>query len=31
MEQLAAERNLDLAALDQAGVAALWLEAAARV
>ena len=28
MEQLATERNLDLAALDQAGVAALWLEAA---
>jgi tetrapyrrole methylase family protein/MazG family protein len=28
MERLATERNLDLAALDQAGVAALWLEAA---
>ena len=29
MEHLAAARDLDLAALDQAGVAALWLEAAA--
>ncbi|MEX1007323.1 MAG: nucleoside triphosphate pyrophosphohydrolase [Acidimicrobiia bacterium] len=29
MERLAVDRNLDLAALDEAGVAALWLEAAA--
>ena len=29
MEQLAQSRDLDLAALDPAGVAALWLEAAA--
>ena len=29
MEQLAVARDLDLAALDQAGVAALWLEAGA--
>ena len=29
MERLAIERDLDLAAVDQAGVAALWLEAAA--
>ena len=29
MERLAIDRDLDLAALDQAGVAALWLEAAA--
>jgi tetrapyrrole methylase family protein/MazG family protein len=30
MEQLALSRDLDLAALDQAGVAALWLEATPR-
>jgi tetrapyrrole methylase family protein/MazG family protein len=29
MEHLALERDLDLAALDPGGVAALWLEAAA--
>ena len=30
MERLARERDLDLAVLDQAGVAALWLEAGSR-
>jgi tetrapyrrole methylase family protein/MazG family protein len=30
MERLATERGLDLAALDEAGVAALWLEAGSR-
>ena len=28
MERLAIDRDVDLAALDEAGVAALWLEAA---